>query len=232
MGTDAAIDIQKYSIVVQWSVEDGEFVATCPEFEGLSGLGATPEEAIGVLREAIEMAAETYSEDGHPLPQPRVAHDYSGQFRLRVPKHLHAALATVAEQEGVSLNTLAVGYLAEAIGRTWSKLFLIDVSFSHEDVAMLIPRVYRNAEPAILAKSLTETHLRKDGEWLVVKCRPYTTSKASALATTKHSTIGPRDRDVASGRHVTHGRIRDQDAYGSDPKPPKDRAGTKGGRGR
>lgn len=113
--TAQRIDIRKYSTLVQWSAEDREFVATCSEFEGLSGLGDTPEEAIAVLREAIAMAAEVYVQEGRKLPAPRVASEYSGQFRLRVPKHLHAALAAAAENEGVSLNTLAVSLLASGV---------------------------------------------------------------------------------------------------------------------
>ena len=41
--------------------------------------------------------------------------DYSGQFRVRLPKELHAALADRAQQEHVSLNTLIVALLAGAV---------------------------------------------------------------------------------------------------------------------
>src|SRR5688500_10909805 len=43
------------------------------------------------------------------LPDPPVGaqrRDYSGKFNVRVPKSLHAALASEAEAEGVSLNQL------------------------------------------------------------------------------------------------------------------------------
>jgi hypothetical protein len=49
------------------------------------------------------------------LPDPPVGpqrRDYSGKFNVRVPKSLHAALATEAEAEGVSLNQLVVAKLA------------------------------------------------------------------------------------------------------------------------
>ncbi len=49
------------------------------------------------------------------LPEPRVGpqrRDYSGKFNVRVPKSLHAALASEAEAEGVSLNQLVVAKLA------------------------------------------------------------------------------------------------------------------------
>jgi hypothetical protein len=49
------------------------------------------------------------------LPERRVGPpwcEYSGKFNVRVPKSLHAALASEAEDEGVSLNQLFVAKLA------------------------------------------------------------------------------------------------------------------------
>jgi HicB family len=49
------------------------------------------------------------------LPEPPVSpqrREYSGKFNIRVPKSLHAALASEAEAEGVSLNQLVVAKLA------------------------------------------------------------------------------------------------------------------------
>jgi len=49
------------------------------------------------------------------LPEPAVGpqrREYSGKFNVRVPKSLHAALASEAESEGVSLNQLVVAKLA------------------------------------------------------------------------------------------------------------------------
>ena len=49
------------------------------------------------------------------LPEPPAGprrRDYSGKFNVRVPKSLHAALASEAEAEGVSLNQLVLAKLA------------------------------------------------------------------------------------------------------------------------
>jgi hypothetical protein len=49
------------------------------------------------------------------LPEPPVGpqrREYSGKFNVRVPKSLHAALASEAAAEGVSLNQLVVAKLA------------------------------------------------------------------------------------------------------------------------
>jgi predicted HicB family RNase H-like nuclease len=49
------------------------------------------------------------------LPEPEVGpqrREYSGKFNVRMPKSLHAALASEAEAEGVSLNQLVLAKLA------------------------------------------------------------------------------------------------------------------------
>ncbi|MBV8803165.1 MAG: toxin-antitoxin system HicB family antitoxin [Gammaproteobacteria bacterium] len=42
---------------------------------------------------------------------------FSGQWRIRFPKSLHAALVLRAKQEGVSLNTLTATLLAQCMGQ-------------------------------------------------------------------------------------------------------------------
>ncbi|WP_443723169.1 toxin-antitoxin system HicB family antitoxin, partial [Ruminococcus callidus] len=39
--------------------------------------------------------------------------DYSGQFKLRIPKSLHHALATHAKEEGISMNQYCVYLLTK-----------------------------------------------------------------------------------------------------------------------
>ncbi|HEX3147727.1 MAG TPA: toxin-antitoxin system HicB family antitoxin [Gemmataceae bacterium] len=49
------------------------------------------------------------------LPDPPVGpqrREYSGKFNVRIPKSLHAALASEAEAEGVSLNQLVLAKLS------------------------------------------------------------------------------------------------------------------------
>jgi len=48
-----------------------------------------------------------------------------GKFVARVPKTVHAQLATRAKAEGVSLNSLVLAFIAEGLGRRqeqfWAK---------------------------------------------------------------------------------------------------------------
>ena len=65
---------------------------------------------------AVELAVKTHQAEGWPLPGPQGVSRYSGQFRLRKPRSPHAELANRAEAEGVSLNSLAVAYIARGLG--------------------------------------------------------------------------------------------------------------------
>ena len=106
-----------YSFRVFWSEEDDAFVASCPEFPGVSGIGESAEEAVAEAKQALELAIETHREEGWPLPNPTVLESHSGQFRVRVPRTLHAMLAEGAEVEGVSLNSYVISLLSAGVVR-------------------------------------------------------------------------------------------------------------------
>ena len=108
--------LNRYSALLTWSGEDASYVATSPEFPGLSGVAEEPTDALGELGEAIEMALEALHAACEPVPVPRELVNHSGQIRLRMPRSLHSLLASCADTEGVSLNTLAVSLLARGIG--------------------------------------------------------------------------------------------------------------------
>ncbi|MBX9928486.1 MAG: toxin-antitoxin system HicB family antitoxin [Gemmatimonadaceae bacterium] len=108
--------IPAYSFRVVWSDEDQAFVATCPEFDGVSGLAESPGDALVEAQAALRLMVETYQVEGWPLPSAESLQEYSGQFRLRVPRSLHARLAQLAADEGVSLNSFAVSLLSCGLG--------------------------------------------------------------------------------------------------------------------
>jgi predicted RNase H-like HicB family nuclease len=99
----------KYPFNIAWSEEDGEYVATCPAFPGLSALGETEEEALAEAKVALRLFIKSCEERGIPLPEPQTVQQYSGQFRVRLPKSLHAQAARMAEADGISLNQFVVG---------------------------------------------------------------------------------------------------------------------------
>ncbi len=105
--------MSKHSVVIKWSDSDDGFIATVPELEGLSAFGNTPEEAVKELSGAKELYLEVLEEDGEEIPEPDFLKPYSGQFRLRLPRELHASLSEKAKQENISLNTYLVHLLSE-----------------------------------------------------------------------------------------------------------------------
>lgn len=52
-------------------------------------------------------------EDGTEIPEPLNQDDYSGQFKLRIPKSLHQSLAEHARQEGISMNQYCIYLLTK-----------------------------------------------------------------------------------------------------------------------
>jgi predicted RNase H-like HicB family nuclease len=99
-----------YHIVIQHlNDESGSYYfATVRELDGCMSHGDSYEEAFRNIHEAMEGWVETKLEGGFPVPAPIEDNQYSGKFVLRLPKSLHAKLATEAEREGVSLNQYAL----------------------------------------------------------------------------------------------------------------------------
>lgn len=98
--------MNNYKFDLAWSVEDEGYIATCPEFIGLSAFGETANEALAEAQVALKLFIETYKEKGIALPEPKTVQDYSGQIRLRLPKSLHGQAAKTAAEDGISLNQL------------------------------------------------------------------------------------------------------------------------------
>ena len=98
--------------------EDGTWFARVFEFTGCMAEGATSEEAIENLEDAMTSWIEVHLEDGDPLPLPLTSDQYSGKFLMRVPKTLHRELARRADFEGVSLNQYALAALSRCVGAT------------------------------------------------------------------------------------------------------------------
>ncbi len=82
------------------------------ELDGCQSTGDTLEELYQSLNEAMEGYFEVKQENNLPIPIPENTNNYSGKFVVRIPKSLHQRLAIEAEQEGVSLNQLALYKLA------------------------------------------------------------------------------------------------------------------------
>lgn len=98
--------------------EGGGFLAEIRELPGCIADGETVQEAMDNLKDALAEWLATANKLGRPIPDPpEQGEGYSGKWVQRVPKSLHARLASEARREGVSLNALATTFLAEGIGK-------------------------------------------------------------------------------------------------------------------
>ena len=104
------------------SAEDGGgFLVEFPDLPGCMADGETIEEALAEAQDAVASWIKTAEALGDPVPEPDTLSKYSGQWRQRVPRSLHAALARRAKLENVSLNTFAATLLAKGLSESQSK---------------------------------------------------------------------------------------------------------------
>jgi len=108
-----------YTIELRRDPEEGWFVRV-KELRGCMSQGDTAEEAMAMIREAMQLWFEVALEEGLPIPEPRTEEEYSGKFVVRVPRSLHRELVESASQEGVSLNQYINVALARATGHAVS----------------------------------------------------------------------------------------------------------------
>jgi predicted HicB family RNase H-like nuclease len=99
--------LDHYTYRVTWSPEDEEFLALCAEFASLSWLASTPASALAGIRKVVAESVADMISNGEVPPAPLAEKRYSGEFRVRIPPHVHRALALEAAEQGISLNRLA-----------------------------------------------------------------------------------------------------------------------------
>ena len=115
MATEPNIPLPRFEIRPLTAEEGGGYLVEFPDYPGCMSDGETPEEAIKEGADALKSYLETLKALGRPMPA--TGDVYGGQWRQRVPKSMHAALARRAAREGVSLNMLVTTILAEGLGR-------------------------------------------------------------------------------------------------------------------
>jgi len=104
-----------YRIELIEDKEEGVFTLCCPELPGCITCADTIENGLEMIKDAKESWLTACIEDNYPIPEPSGLENYSGQFKLRIPKSLHRTLAYRSKQEGVSMNQLCVYLLAEGV---------------------------------------------------------------------------------------------------------------------
>ena len=102
-----------YTKTVEWSEEDGCFVGSAPPLIGPCCHGKNEARVHAQLCEIVEEWIALLEGDGHKLPAPLAAKDFSGKFVLRIPRTLHRTLEREARKQGVSLNQYVLYILSE-----------------------------------------------------------------------------------------------------------------------
>lgn len=101
-----------YKLEIVPDMDEGGFVARYPELPGCITVGDTLEAVVKNLNDAKIEWITAALEDGNTIPEPSTYDDYSGQFKLRLPKSLHKLLADQSKEEGVSMNQYCVYLLS------------------------------------------------------------------------------------------------------------------------
>lgn len=97
--------------------EGGGYLISYPDFSDCIADGESMEEALKNGRDALKATIAALKSKGLKVPAANSGGVASGKFVARVPKTVHAQLATRAKAEGVSLNTLVVTFIAQGLGR-------------------------------------------------------------------------------------------------------------------
>lgn len=93
--------------------DEGGFVVSYPDLPGCITCGETVESAVANARDAKRAWLEAALEDGISIREPDDLENYSGQFKLRIPKSLHKSLTEHAKREGISMNQYCVYLLSK-----------------------------------------------------------------------------------------------------------------------
>lgn len=101
-----------YKIELYPDVEEGGYAVACPELPGCLSCGESIEDAIESIEDAKRAWFDAALEDGYPIPEPSNAGEYSGQFKIRMPKSLHKQLAEHSKKEGISMNQYCIYLLS------------------------------------------------------------------------------------------------------------------------
>ena len=89
-----------YRMEIVEDKDEGGFVVSYPDLPGCITCGETLESAIENAQDAKKAWIEAALEDGVEIHEPDSLEDYSGQFKLRIPRSLHRSLGRAFTERG------------------------------------------------------------------------------------------------------------------------------------
>ena len=81
--------------------EEGGYVVSYPELPGCLTCGETIESAVANAIDAKKAWLEAALEEGIEIHEPDSLDEYSGQFKLRIPRSLHRSLVEHSKYESI-----------------------------------------------------------------------------------------------------------------------------------
>ena len=93
--------------------DEGGYVVSFPELPGCISCGETLESAVANAEDAKREWITAAMEERITIHEPDDLENYSGQFKLRIPKSLHRSLTEHAKREGISMNQYCVYLLSK-----------------------------------------------------------------------------------------------------------------------
>ncbi len=102
-----------YRMEIVEDSDEGGYVVSFPELPGCITCGETIESAVANAEDAKREWITAALEEGNTIHEPDNLENYSGQFKLRIPKSLHRSLTEHARREGISMNQYCVYLLSK-----------------------------------------------------------------------------------------------------------------------
>lgn len=102
-----------YRFEVIPDTDEGGYVIRYPDLPGCLTSGGSLSKALEMAEDAKRNWLETALAEGIRIVEPRRDDEYSGQFKLRIPKSLHRSLAEHALSEGISMNQYCLYLLSQ-----------------------------------------------------------------------------------------------------------------------
>jgi predicted RNase H-like HicB family nuclease len=93
--------------------EEGGFVVSYPDLQGCITCGETIQSAVANAIDAKRVWLEAAIDENIEIHEPDSLEDYSGQFKLRMPRSLHRSHAEHSKREGISMNQYCVYLLSK-----------------------------------------------------------------------------------------------------------------------
>ena len=102
-----------YKMEIIEDQDEGGFVISYPDLPGCITCGETIESAMKNAKDAKREWIRAALEEGIEIYEPDSLENYSGQFKLRIPRSLHRSLAEHSQREGISMNQYCVYLLSK-----------------------------------------------------------------------------------------------------------------------